>query len=281
MMRHAAPREQVRALACGLPNKMRERILLVLLKAFADESDAGNRQGIFTLSGYVASVSQWEAFTDEWANVLKQPPKMDYFKRIALKSAKWRKEHGFTKGQVNLKHRQLVEVIKKPYILFSAISTVSCADHAATIGQSVFATEPWLREPYYFCYHEFVARVLWKVADLEIDAERVDFVFDRNDLITDNANQMFRWMRVLPAMDDRIRALMGDALPGDDQVLGPLQAADILAGRVKDHWTKPSSRKLFNSVVDISGTGPSNTTRHLRRKHLQELLRSLETGSRR
>ena len=69
------PRDYVRALTCGLPKRLRERTMLCMMQAFADESDKGSMvDGVLTISGYVGFCSKWETFTDEWMTVIDNDP---------------------------------------------------------------------------------------------------------------------------------------------------------------------------------------------------------------
>ena len=197
---------------------------------------------------------------------------MEYFKMEAVYSKKWQKNHNVTRGAANAKLAKFIPLIQKSYILFSCISTLSCTDHAEVIRNSEFGGDPWLSNPYYFCYHDFVARALFHAARLGIVGDQMDFVFDRNGVITDRANEMFQWIRNLPELSRDIASMMGDAVPGCDKKLPPLQAADILAYRVMEHCANPSNRKVHSRLLGISGTGDCNVTHHWRREGLQSFL---------
>jgi hypothetical protein len=245
-----------------------------MLMAFADESDAGSKvTGILTVTGYVGFYKSWEKFAQQWDDVIKQDPnfsKIGYFKSIALRSNKWLKEHGVTKGDANRVHQKLIPIIQRWYQEFSVVATISCEDHAKIIVPGPLGTHPWLNHPYYFCYHAFVSAALWHAASrLNIKNDQIDFVFDRNAPVTDRANEMFRAIREGPGISPIIKELMGEAIPGDDKKLPPLQAADLLAGRVKDHCMKPRNVKLYRNVLAISGSGKHNVTCHLRSRHLK------------
>lgn len=269
------PRDYIQALVCGYPKALRERTLLCMLRAFADESDAGSKtKGVLTVSGYVGFCVKWEQFSEEWNTAVCSNDafsRVGYFKAIALKSAKWRKEHNVTKGDVNQVHQKLIPIIQKWYQSYSVVATVSCEDHAKIIVPSRFGNDPWLAHPYYFAYHVFVSTALYHaVSEIGILGDRMDFVFDRNEPITDRANEMFRHIRNSPDLDPKYSDMMGDAIPGDDTKLPPLQAADVLASRAKDHCREPHNRKISRNLLAISGSGNENVTWHLRHKNLLE-----------
>src|SRR5229473_742644 len=53
------------------------------LQAFVDDSrtgDANQPGGVFALAGYMASESEWIAFSNEWQAELNKDPKIDAFK---------------------------------------------------------------------------------------------------------------------------------------------------------------------------------------------------------
>lgn len=93
-----APRDYVRALTCGMTKADRERRLLVMLRAYLDESSSGDSHGRFVIAGFVAFCHEWEDFAELWAAVLAAPPSVPYFRMSSFRSEEWRKEHGITKA---------------------------------------------------------------------------------------------------------------------------------------------------------------------------------------
>jgi hypothetical protein len=247
----------------------RERRLLVMLRAYVDESSSGDSHGRFVIAGFVAFCHEWEDFTELWAAVLAAPPSVPYFRMSSFRSEKWRKEHGITKEQAGSKLDDLTALIKDPYFLFSTIVSISQDDYSELIGPQArrFRLDnTWLTTPYNYCLQRLVAITTWKINKLGICGDQIDFVFDDNDALFDDANRLFRELR--KGQDEPYRSIIGDAIPGNDQTLKPLQVADLFAARVKDYCVNPTeeSTRLLRT---ISGRGDRNATKHLKRSDLQ------------
>ena len=60
--------QRVLALVSGMPAKQRLCRELLVLQAYIDESYTNG--AVFVMAGYVATVEQWMAFSDEWASLL-------------------------------------------------------------------------------------------------------------------------------------------------------------------------------------------------------------------
>lgn len=247
-----------------------------MLQAFADESDAGTMdRGVFTVSGYVGFPLHWTSLSARWDEVIQGDEafkKIGYFKSSALTSNAWRKEHGITKGDANRLHEKLIPVIQTSDILFSAIATLRCEDWHDVIAKGPLGKAEWVNNPYYFCYHVFCSGVLRKVHELQIAGEQVDFVFDNKDAISDRANEMFRWLRDESDLSPVIKNLMGDAIPGDDKKLAPLQIADVLSHRVKESFMQSRNKKLQERLLSIAWQGDRNITIRLHRSNFERFV---------
>jgi hypothetical protein len=259
----------------------RERRLLVMLRAYVDESDAGTRGGIFTISGYVAFMPQWCDLTEEWTRVLETTPSVPYFRTASFRDKDWRDEHGVSCQDLDAKIAALESLLhESPHILFSSIFTLSKdlfrsivgpeASHFTRIGR---VGKTWLKTPYNYAFQHFVRFTLRKVAMLDISGDQVDFVFDHNDALFDDASALLRELR--KTMEEPYRSMLGDAIPGDDKKLKPLQAADFLAARVKDCFTNTNDKTLLESLRFVAGKGDRNITVKTRLQDLERFANNL------
>jgi hypothetical protein len=80
------------------------------------------------------------------------------------------------------------------------------------------------------------------VRDLGIVGDQVDFVFDRENELFDNANDLLR--RTRRFFDPALFHMCGDAIQRDEDRVLPLQAADLIAGVAKDHCNDPQNMDL-------------------------------------
>ncbi len=70
---------------CGLSPQIADGMLCVILRAFVDDSST---EESYIVAGYVAPLDDWTAFSKQWYSVLKQPPKLGYYRTsdaLALK----------------------------------------------------------------------------------------------------------------------------------------------------------------------------------------------------
>jgi hypothetical protein len=51
-----------------------------MLQAFVDDSGTGGQPPVFVLAGFIATVNEWTAFSDEWQESLEMRPRIKYFK---------------------------------------------------------------------------------------------------------------------------------------------------------------------------------------------------------
>jgi Protein of unknown function (DUF3800) len=252
----------------------------VMLRAFVDESGTGGRDGVFVMGAVVAFVVKWEEFVTPWCEILQNGTPVPYFRTSSFRSEEWRTERRISKKHADEKTEALSRGFTYPPLLFSVCVSVKKQDYREAITEKKLYKGAgklgslWLKTPYAYCFHNIVALTLEKIVDqLGIGGDIVDFVFDRNDPLFDAANAMFRELR--HSFDDtRWRATLGDVIPANDEVLIPLQAADLLAGRLKDYCEAPTSDSA-RAVLAVSGTGDRNITRHITRARLDNFAKSL------
>jgi len=115
------------------------------------------------------------------------------------------------------------------------------------------------------------------VNELRLEGETVDFVFDQNDPLFDAANAMLRELRTTIKPKGWKEAL-GSAIPGDDEKILPLQAADLVAGRLRDHCAASKDKQIYANLTAVTGIGERNITWHTRVHTLRELADGLKKG---
>jgi hypothetical protein len=274
------PLDYVRAFTCGMTKAERERRILLMLRAFVDESGTGRKDGFFVMGAIVAFAVKWEEFVTPWAEILKAGSPVPYFRASSFRSEEWRTEQHITKQEADEKTEALARLFTYPPLLFSVCASVKKQDYRAAItGEKLHKGAGklgslWLNTPYAYCFHNIVALTIETIVNkLGIVGDMVDFVFDRNDPLFDAANAMFRGLRNR-FEDQQWRTTLGDVIPGNDEVVIPLQAADFLAGRLKDHRAAPTSDTAVE-LLTVSGTGDSNITRDITRARLDNFAKRL------
>lgn len=271
------PKDFIRALTCGMTAHDRERRLLATLRAYVDESGSAGRDGIFVMAGLVAFVMDWEEAAQSWETVLRSGTPVPFFRTASFRSKEWRSEHKLSVDDANSKAESLAQAVRYPPLLFSVCCSVQKTDYREIIADSGVCNKAgkigklWLKTPYAYCFNNVISLTLEMiVSKLGIVGDVVDFVFDRNDSLFDASNEMLRELRKV-LKPEGWRETLGDAIPGDDRKLLPLQAADLLAGKLKDHCSLPGNADVLKSLLSVSGEGDRNITLHAGPKQLRNL----------
>ena len=250
--------------------------------AYVDGAGTGHNFGRYVMAGYVAFVHQWQEFADAWSSELQRYPAIPFFRMASMRNAAWRYEIGISKDQAELKTKRLGRLLQdSSLILFSAISSVSQEEFERVMTDTGLRANKDVRQAmgrlcfkthYTYLFHSIAARVLWKLRDLEIVGDQVDFVFDREDQLFNNANVLLKNLRDRLPLE--IRDMLGDASQNNDQTLVPLQAADYLAATARDYYAEPKNTKKRKRLLAASGTGHKNATLI----HTEEHLRTMATA---
>lgn len=255
-----------------------------MLRAYVDESGSAGRDGIFVMGSLVAFTSKWDDFVDSWHAVLTSDSAVPFFRAASFRDSKWRDEHGLSIDEAKRKADDLAKKITYPPILFSVCCTVQKQEYREIVvesgayGKAGSLGKLWLKTPYAYCFHNVISLTLEKIVNkLGIAGDAVDFVFDRNDPLFDASNAMLRGLRKAISVSGWSETL-GDAIPGSDETVVPLQAADLIAGRLKDHCSSPKDKAVYQSLLSVSGNGDNNITRHIRPPRLHELVKAIKAG---
>lgn len=204
------------------------------MKAFFDESGDDPRDKIYVLAGWSAQDAVWSAFGKDWNGVLAAAG-IQYFKHNEAKALK-KQFHGRSATDRDEVLRQLVDVVCS-HDLIGLISSFKHPLFRLLLEGSDIPPAQLKKmayggysSPYYFCFHLGVSQLLrYLVEEKRID-ERVDFVFDdRNDVLRPCIKL---YDRIREGMPSEIKAVAGNATPGNDRDEPALQLADLLAGQV-------------------------------------------------
>lgn len=222
---------------CELPNPERRVAVFV---AGADESTGRAHTDPFLFGGFVARERLWSrSFAPAWQRrVLNGPPKIDWLHMADIKSPKWRAAHGLTPEDVEHRLDEAFALIDAAGGLYPVAYRVDAGHLRGAFAEAevklVMNTEGGLAvkrfEPDYYCFVQWAFRVLLYVNLNYPEAEKVDFVIERNGRITKHIQRFHASMgKTLKNIDGakHLARLVGELIPGGkDRV--PLQAADLL-----------------------------------------------------
>jgi len=211
---------------------------MAVFVAASDESySQGCHRNNFLYGGFLAPVTEWYGrFADDWdRNVLAGPPRIPYLHMVEIRSPKWCQENGISRTQGDQRVRAAFELISEMPSL-TPISIEFNAGHLLdTITKRVLVQSAGGQiagktfVPDYLAFVAYAYLVLEFCNRTRPDAQKVDFLVEKNGEITNHIQQFYRDMR--PGLESigmaHLIPLLGDLIPGDKD-RAPLQAADVL-----------------------------------------------------
>ena len=263
----------------GYPRGTVERRLLLMLSAFFDGSGPGHSNGRYVMAGFVSFCPTWGDIAEEWRKILDTRPAIPKFKMSLARNQEWRESIGITQTQMDDKIEQLSALVQPPRTLFSVICSISQPEFRMIVTETEAQGNKHLRSilgkftfktAYALLFHNAISATLNKIRSLGIVGDQVDFVFDRENELFDNANILLK--RTRRFFDPESYTMLGDAIQRDDDKVLPLQSADLIAALSKDQCNDPENMDLRNKIVKISGTGDYNATFHIREHHIRKLI---------
>lgn len=204
------------------------------LQAFIDESYAPG--GVFVLGGYVSSAERWAKFSREWERGLRRFGVLDHkansyhFKYNQMASNPERRERN--KIFENIVHEHAM------FGIFCRIKTNDVVNAVRRIqipaAQSVDFGR--LQNPYHVAFRCMMDKFhssRSEFPEIVPATEPIDFFFDEQ--VGEQRAIMGFWDEYICNRSDNVRNLYGrKPVFGDDKQFLPLQAADLLAGLVRE-----------------------------------------------
>lgn len=224
---------------CGLRCGRYSRLGVIVLKAFIDDSGSGGDSPWYVLAGYLGTVDGWDAFDDQWTDVLHQHPRIEYFKSSEAESLRsgdqWA---GVGKAQRDAKLDALIDVIAQCARRAVCARMRQC-DYDDFVKGNI---PPAWDSPYYFL-QTFIIGAAINIERIDGEAEPVEFVFDRDQKHEKKSKKMLP--AVMP-MRSLYGSLVNVSYRSDKEAL-PLQAADLVAWQIRRFFSvKEPRRKQFD-----------------------------------
>jgi hypothetical protein len=197
-----------------------------MLVAYIDDSGSNKQPPVMGLAGYVARLTAWMDFSDQWQAALNETPKLAYFK---IKEAiRLEEQFGrFKPAQRDERVFKLCSIVKK-YVNFGIVASFKWS--AFETARAECPTNFLL--PYSVLFNGMMSGVLNTVLRGDPDA-RMLFVFDEQGASGQLAAKIFDSIRSEFNPNEQ-KALLGVSHV-DDEVILPLQAADCIAWLMRRH----------------------------------------------
>ena len=227
---HAAG-DVIRAMVCGYASSARAKKLMVMLQAFVDDSASEFGDKRLFLAGYVDRAERWAALSDAWERELKKHPAIAYFKMTEAENFRGQFK-SWSKSDRDRKVLALAGIVDTYRPL-----AIHCSVSREEYSRIVEPVAPWpLKSPYFSCFWGVIEVTAGYHRSLGVeDVPSVDFIFDEQGRLGDQAADWYRWLK--DDQDSSIRDLLGTTpIFRDDKKVVALQAADMLAWHIRrDH----------------------------------------------
>jgi len=248
-----------------------------MLQAYIDESVGG---GIYAMAGYIASAEQWASFSDEWKQFLEMKPRIAYFKYS--EAVHLTGEFRFWRAEARDEKMALLYKVIGEHVIASLASAVNIEEHKRIFGGKGMPRA--LRSPYHLLLYSMISEIAAH-QDIVAINDVIDFIFDDHVMEKEkiyNGWELFKMATPMP------KHLIG-AMPifRDDMTVLPLQAADMLVGRMLASWKKkfsivdPLPIAHFPSQKNVKGLGLVWTEKELieMRDRMALFSRTILTGT--
>jgi Protein of unknown function (DUF3800) len=220
---------QIWALVFGLPGHRRGKRGMFMLQALVDESEGDD---IFVMAGYLSTAEEWALLFDAWDIENKSPRRIEYFKY-----SEWRAPggqfHCFSDDERDVKIANLHKLICKHAML--GISVALKVSEFNKFWSQRRLPKHHRKLPVRF-RSKYALAAFTLMSTLSKEAPRlgmeesIDFIFDNQVMESWKIQELHKTFRDVMNIFGRT---IGDTPIFKDEVkFPPLQAADMLAGRM-------------------------------------------------
>jgi hypothetical protein len=233
-------------------------------QAVIDDSGSEPQSRIFVLAGFAASANAWANFAVDWRAALDEPPKLEYFKmtEAANFGGQFARDKGWDEAKRDDRLISLTRIINKHACLL--IHAAVRNDHFEKYIKSIPAPERTLAidSPYVLMFTQIILAMATGGDQVGI-RDACDFIFDEQGAFSKEA--LAFWPKLKALLDISPRSDLGKFVGSppifrDDKTFLPLQAADLYAWQIRQHFSRnqilimPPSRILrqFENLPAIS-----------------------------
>ena len=222
---------------CGISPEIRRGTTCVILRGFLDDTGSDKDSPRYTVAGYVAQLEAWDGPTEKWYDVLKQRPRLGFYRTSDAIALQGQFEH-FDEPFRDKRIVELARVISDIPTCFGVSCRVSKEDFE-TYCKPVF--HPLYHDPYYLCATVLIEALCSELTTLT-GLERIDFIFDRQGKVGERYK--FAFDNFLKPASLPLFPFLGEVKHEDKTIFLPLQMADMQAGWVRransliQLWTK-------------------------------------------
>lgn len=233
-------------MVCGYGAQHRSAKVMVMLKAYFDDSSGDEGSKICILAGVVQRYTVWADFSFAWEAELVRHPSIKYFHMREARSLTG-EFAGWKRVTADAKTKRLAAVAAS-YSPWTIAAWISRKEHDAILKPIA----PFmLRHSYFSLFYAVILNlVLWNYhrgVNLPID-----FVFDQQGPVGAEAALLYEYIKSIQKPE--IAALLGSSPEfKDDKMVLPLQAADMLAWHVRRRKDRPTEDESQWPTAPVAG----------------------------
>jgi hypothetical protein len=212
------------------------RPLMILQTGYFDDSGSDVGSQYYVLAGFIASVEQWKAFSNKWAETLNKEPALRYFKMSEAMAMDGQFRRGWTVPLCNQRILELVDIVAE----FDP-PRIECflkRSHFNDFVKDIISGDSF-SNPYFLLFYHLVLSVAANAKALNWSPD-CNFIFDEQGKIGDITVNKWNWVKqnIDVAGAPHITASLGSPPTfRNDVKFRPLQVADILAWLVRECMT--------------------------------------------
>jgi hypothetical protein len=225
-----------------------------MMQAYVDESGGKGQTKTFVFSALIGDTEEWAQKSDEWDSVLKETPRIAYFKMDEAEGLSGQ-FFGLSHIERDIKLKRLCSVLRVPSIRTLSV-TVDIADFlriwAPRLGRPA-------SEPYFFPFQAIHAAIAYDLLS-QGQTEHCEIFFDENKIFGPRAKVWYPVIRhgFLPEIQG---ILPVEPFFRDDKEILPLQAADLTAWIQRTYSCKGSLGNFEWLYEELRGMGISPFSR--------------------
>jgi uncharacterized protein DUF3800 len=231
---------QIRCLVSGLPKAEREARIFVSVQVVIDDSNKGQEnEPAFILAGFLATVPNWEDFTDAWQNELDHEPSITLLKSSEALNLRW----NFAGWSAEERDQRLLAFVKiiRDHVFARVHTSIVKRDFDRIFAGFKGALEK--------IYPEAVISLVTRTmhfAQRRKMRQPFEYVFDAGILSPNQLKNLHR--EALQRMPQKARWIKRFRHDTDDNFY-PLQAADLYAGYYRAKLVAEANDEVFRSPV--------------------------------
>jgi hypothetical protein len=219
-------------MVCGYGKASRDAAVMVMFKAYFDDSCSDGDNKILVLAGCVQSYKVWADFSISWEAALVRTPSIRHFHMRDARHLEGEFKRWKAKDRDEKIH--FLATVVETFRPWTIVAWVSRKEHD-TIVKPIAPS--MINHAYFDLFYAVILKLAHWHEDMGIKLP-VEYVFDEQGKLGDDAAIWHRHIKSWQAAE--VAALMGGTpkFENDEWVL-PLQAADMLAWHVRRRKEKP------------------------------------------